>query len=228
MISSIKRSKLFEEVSGAIKEEILSGVWREGERIPTEEELAAKFGVGRNTIREAIKSLQLAGMLVSSAGKGTYVTADALTRFKSIEMMRLISDESYYADLIETRMIIEPKAAEMAALRRTDEQIAEAAATIERMKGCSTREEISREGHIFHNRIVEMSRNHIIIALYESISTQLLSQRTLDFLTLEIYREGIGEHSGILSAVKAGDAPLAQRLMYEHLQRDYSGHIKKL
>ena len=77
MSEAIFRIKLYEEVANLIQEKIRTEQWRAGDRLPAELELAKEFDVSRSTIREAVRSLQIAGLLRSRAGSGTYVAESA-------------------------------------------------------------------------------------------------------------------------------------------------------
>ena len=93
------------------------------------------------------------------------------------------------------------------------------------MHGCTSKEELMKQGYLFHRKIAEAAGNKILSGFYHSIETQLLSQRDLDFLTMEVYQRGIGDHEAILQAIKAHEADLAKTLMEQHLRRDYQRYL---
>ena len=225
MIQPIVRSKLYEDVSRQIKELIKTGTWEEGMRIPTENELAAQFHVGRNSVREAIKSLQMTGILTSSPGRGTFVTGNALHAICLNELFTIMSDEKYMTDLIETRLALESYMAYLAARRADASDLSAMDGILKVMHGCTSKEELMKQGYLFHRKIAEAAGNKILSGFYHSIETQLLSQRDLDFLTMEVYQRGIGDHEAILQAIKAHEADLAKTLMEQHLRRDYQRYL---
>ena len=82
MLTPIKKNRVYEGVAQQIKEQIEKGIWKEGERIQSELELAKTFQVSRGSIREAIKSLQMAGLLEAHSGQGTFVSANACEKIR--------------------------------------------------------------------------------------------------------------------------------------------------
>ena len=226
MIQPIVKSKLYEDVSIQIVEMVKTDAWAEGARIPTEAKLASMFHVGRNSVREAVKSLQLSGILISSPGLGTFIAHNALQKIRNTELLGLLSNGEYLADLIETRLVLETHLARLAALRATPESIRRLEKTLEEMRYCEDKKVLMEQGYLFHTQIAEITGNKILIGFYQSIASQLLSQRDLDFLTLEIYRRDIGEHEAILEAIREHDGEKAMSLMERHLQKDYGRYLE--
>lgn len=227
MINPIVKNKLYEDVSSQIVEMVKTASWPEGSRIPTETELAALFRVGRNSIREAVKSLQLSGILTSSPGLGTFVTAHALQKIRNTELLNLLSNGEYLADLIETRLVLETRMTRLAANRAMPEGIAILEGILDEMRLCETKEALSEQGFRFHTQIAELTGNRILTGFYRSIAFQLISQRNLDFLTLEVYRRGIGDHEAIFEAIREHDGEKAMALMEKHLQNEYGHYLEE-
>lgn len=225
MINPIVKNKLYEDISHQIILMITGGSWTEGSRIPTEKELAAMFRVGRNSVREAVKSLQCNGILTSSPGSGTFVTHNAVQQIHNAELLDLLSNREYLTELIETRLILETRLARLAALRATPESIGRLEDTLKKMKESSDKATLLEQGFCFHSEIAEISGNRILTGFYRSIASQLLSQRNLDFLTLEVYKRDIGEHEAILEAIREHDGDKAMTLMERHLQTDYGRYL---
>ncbi|MET0994175.1 MAG: GntR family transcriptional regulator, partial [Mycobacterium sp.] len=117
----VRRASLISQVTEQLRNEIRSGTWPIGSKIPTEPELSELTGTGRNTVREAVQALVHAGMLERRQGSGTYVVA--------------VSDlggtlGNYFAgahqrDVLELRRALDITAATLAAARRTEDDIAE-------------------------------------------------------------------------------------------------------
>jgi GntR family transcriptional repressor for pyruvate dehydrogenase complex len=221
MITPIKKKKIYESVSEQIENLIKSGEWKEGCRVPTEEELAANFNVGRGSVREAIKSLQMSRILISNPGLGTYVADNAITSINNSRLAEMLNDESNMNELIEARYILEPELASMAALNSTPDMIVELQTYIDMMKKVDTKEELIHYGHLFHVAISEMCGNRILINLYKSISEPLQKLRQANFLTIELYQRDIEVHQSILDAIAAKDQRLSYKRMQDHLRRDY-------
>ncbi len=155
MIEPIQRSKLYEDVARRITEMVRDGEWLPGERIPTENALAERFEVGRSTVREAVKSLQIAGVLRSRTGKGTFVAENACSMIRSTELVKLLENGAEIADLVETRIAIEPAMAALAAQRCDGGGTILLQEILAAMERCETKSELLEEGHRFHSAVAE-------------------------------------------------------------------------
>lgn len=228
MISPIVSKQKYESVADQIILMIRNNTFTEGSHLPSEADLAARFNVGRSSVREAIKSLQIAGILTSSAGKGTFVTDNAMTAIANYDLGEVIMDENSLSDLIEIRCIIEPVAAALAAKRRTEQDILIMKDTISKMKGVSDKAKLLCLGHKFHSALIGASKNRALTQFHDSISLQLLKMRERDFLSSEVYIRDSLTHQEILDAIIAKDDKKAKELMLKHLKTDYKDYIVNL
>jgi len=114
----IEPRTLTAQVAEALESAIRSGEWQIGQKIPSENTLIRVYGVSRNTLREAIHYLAMVGVLDVRPGSGTYVCSR--TVFDAVLHNRL--EEADITSLMETRLLIEPSIAALAAQRRTDEE----------------------------------------------------------------------------------------------------------
>ncbi len=224
IIPIISKQK-YESVAEQIMKLIRDNVFAEGSQLPTEAELSEMFKVGRSSVREAIKGLQLANILTATAGRGTLVSDNALIAIANVDLGEVLMDESSLSELIEIRCILEPAAAGMAAKRRTDDDIAKMKDAIESMNGITDKLKLLRLGHRFHSSLIGACKNRIIIQFHDSISMQLLKMREKDFLTREVYIRDLHKHREILDAIIERDDKKASSLMLEHLMSDYSEYI---
>lgn len=112
---------MYEEIVNQITDLIKKGKWKPNEQLPSETELAKAFGVSRNSIREALKCLSLIGIIYAHPGQGTFITNEALQKLENSELIDVISEKASAAELMETRLLIEPHLSELAALRATDQ-----------------------------------------------------------------------------------------------------------
>ncbi len=224
-ITPIISKQKYESVAEQIMKLIRDNVFAEGSQLPTESELAAMFKVGRSSVREAIKGLQLANILTATAGKGTLVSDNALIAIANVDLGELLMDENSLVELIEIRCILEPAAASMAAKRRTEEDIVKMNEAIDSMDGITDKLKLLRMGHRFHSALIGACKNRAMIQFHDSISLQLLKMREKDFLTSEIYIRDFHKHREILDAIIKREDKLAKELMLQHLMTDYSDYI---
>ncbi len=228
MIQPIAKNRLFKDISEQIVDMIKTGSWPEGSRIPTEAELTGLFCVGRNSVREAVKSLQLSGILESSPGLGTFVTPNALQKIRNAELLNLLSNEDCLADLTETRLVLETQLTRLAASRAKPADIAALEKTLNEMRRQpENKEALLEQGYRFHTRIAETTGNRFLIGFYRSIAGQLHGQRDLDFLTLEVYKRDIEDHESILQAIRERDGQKAMILMERHLKKEYARYLQE-
>src|SRR3989449_9053225 len=125
MYTPIQPSKVYEQIAEQIETLILSGELRNGDRLPTEREMAEQFQASRTAVREAMKALAQKGLVDMRPGRGTIVidgTSQAMRH--SLGLMMMVGQAGNSANLVEVREIIEPGIAALAAVRATEEEIA--------------------------------------------------------------------------------------------------------
>lgn len=226
MTEPIFRVKLYEDVADRLRERIRSELWRAGERLPAEPELAREFDVSRSTIREAVRSLQIAGLLRSRAGSGTYVSRNAPLILLTQELATVMGDPEHLRDLVQARYLLEPQLASLAARTATAEEKQHLLTMVEDMSREEDRFGLMTAGHAFHMTLAELSHNVVLNGFYRSAASQMRSMRVLESLTLEVYLRGVEEHRAIARAVAAADAAGAAEAMACHLAADYAEYLE--
>ncbi|WP_243792916.1 FadR/GntR family transcriptional regulator [Saccharopolyspora gloriosae] len=199
-----QRTGLVEQVIAQMRTLVSSGEWPLGERIPTESELVTALGVGRNTVREAVRALAHAGLLEVRQGDGTFVRA---TNELSGAVRRLCGSE--LRRILEVRRALEVESARLAAAARTEEDVAELEtllATRDDAMERLDREVVVREDTRFHLRLVAASHNPLLIGLYEGISEAVQSSVATTFDPASVTQVS---HTELLNAVRSGDADRA-------------------
>ncbi|MBQ1050868.1 FadR family transcriptional regulator [Micromonospora sp. C51] len=203
------RGRRVRETIAQLRQRIMDGEWPVGGRIPTEPQLVETLGVGRNTVREAVRALAHAGVLECRQGSGTYVlSTDELA---PVVARRLTDDRM--TEVIEVRRAFEVEAARLAARRRTPEDLA----TLD--DALAAREAAWRVGRVadfvaadaaLHTAVVAAAHNTMLADLYASIGTAMrgtLTQAMGDALTPERHVD----HARLVAAIRAGDSELAAR-----------------
>jgi len=233
----IDRNRLAFQVSQQIIDLIQKGVYAPGDRLPSERELAEKMGVSRGSVREALSTLQAAGIVVTKTGAGTFVNDRPLS--KKAEMKALanaLSDESPI-DILEVREAIETKAAWLAAENRTDEDIENMRRALEEQRNIIEQQGDPRPADMaFHLAVAQATHNSVLIEIMKVI--QSLMQRTFwELLMNNLARkvqhdedsrlQYIKEHEEILRAIVEQNAEQAQKLMFDHIT-NVTNNISKL
>lgn len=204
----ISRSSLVDAAANRMREEIAAGRWKLGERIPTEPCLAEMLQVSRGTIREAVKTLAVAGQLEVRQGAGTYVRsvsdpADTLLRLRRASLR----------DNFEVRCALEVEAARLAALRCTGEGIERLRVFLD-ARGSWSDEEGKQsfiEGDLaFHLALVAEARNPALDGLYRWFSAAVSD--TIAATTEEDLPEpDTAAHRAVIDAIATGNPELAER-----------------
>jgi DNA-binding FadR family transcriptional regulator len=137
VLKPIKREPISVTILNMITDEILSGNLKPGDKLPTENELSESLGVGRNSVREAIKMLSSFGVIEVRMGAGTYITESMNGSILQPLMLSLAFEQGTSKELVELRLMIEIGAAELAIDQASDEEISSLEAANERLKSAA-------------------------------------------------------------------------------------------
>jgi GntR family transcriptional repressor for pyruvate dehydrogenase complex len=222
--SRIAHLRTADEVVRQIETLILEGVLRTGDRLPGERDLAQRFEVSRPILRNALKTLETRGLLVTRHGGGTHV-ADVIGQVFSKPVMDLISTHrKAAADYLEYRREIEGIAADYAARRATPDDIALLDGIIARMDAAHRSGDFEDEAEIdveFHNAVGECAHNiillHTLRSCYRLLSDGVFRHRLLVFSLPGAREELLSQHRAIYAAVKAGDPAAARKAAMDHI-----------
>lgn len=196
--SIIQKKSLAEEVAEQLQKQITEGKLKEGEKLPIEPELMKIFGVGRSTVREAVKILVNMGYLKVQQGRGTFVESRILLN-EPLEQRLKRADVQ---DLYEVRQILEAAIAERAARHRTEQDLKEIQKYITERKTCAETgllEECMEADIHFHVAVAKATHNEILFELYRSASVHLqtgyhrIYDDTADFIKSQSLHEELVE-----------------------------------
>jgi len=199
-----------------IKRLISSGAIVPGAKFPPERELAKEFGVNRASLRQALKVLEIMGVLTQRVGDGTYLSASAESILKEpLDFLILLDDLSHH-ELMETRMIVEPELAARAAERATTEDLVSLRRAIAAMENCRTNQERLEADLAFHQCIFRASGNRICHLLFNVIHRSVLTSMSQLSARASLDRP-LTFHKRIYAAIQQRSADEARRQMLEHL-----------
>ncbi|MGL5433946.1 MAG: FadR/GntR family transcriptional regulator [Lachnospiraceae bacterium] len=224
--SNIKNRLLAQQVEEQLMEYILAEPVPIGQKLPNEFKLGELFGVGRSTVREAVKSLVSKGVLEIRRGAGTYVTSTSNPEDDPLGLSGIEDKVSLALDLVDVRMMLEPGIAEMAALHATDDEIEQLEAL------CNLVEMRIRQGEPyiqadiqFHTYIAECSKNKVVEQLVPIIDTAVMM--FVNVTHKKLTEETITTHRYIVDAIKERDPIGAKTAMMMHMTFNRN-MIKKL
>jgi DNA-binding FadR family transcriptional regulator len=171
MLSPVKSTKIYEMVMEQIKDIVKKGEVKSGDKLPPERYLSEKLEVSRSSIREALKTLQILGLIETRHGDGNFINSNFennLLEPLSIVFLLLGSKSS---DVLELRKIIEPETAALAARNITKEQLKELREITNKLNNASDVETCASLDKKFHYKIAQASGNHLISTVMFSISS---------------------------------------------------------
>lgn len=195
-----RRTGLVDQVIEQLRASVTSGEWAVDTKIPTEPELVDALGVGRNTVREAIRALAHGGIFEVRQGDGTYVRA---TSEVSGALRRLCGTE--LREVLQVRRCLEVEGARLAATARTEEDLAELREHLDR-RNTTDPEEFARTDTDFHLAVVRASHNSVLIALYCGLTEVIVASVATATSVPEV---GMFSHDGLVEAIAAGDVDRA-------------------
>ncbi|MEE2658793.1 MAG: FadR/GntR family transcriptional regulator [Candidatus Latescibacterota bacterium] len=217
----VGKTSVSDSIVAQIVDLISRRVLSPGDRLPSERELCRRLGVGRTSVREAIRSLSSQGILVGRVGEGTFVTDPSEHVEKTLEW-GMLQQPGSIEDLVETRLLLETAACEWAATRAGSADLAAIAENVERMAGTLDSMPAFGEADVdFHLLIARAAHNQV---LYSMVS---LTRRSLqEWIRHVLQGKGrshradlsLHQHRQILACLQAGDAAASIAAMAEHIQ----------
>lgn len=231
--------KAYEQVADQLREQILGGVLKAGQRLPRELELAQRFGVSRPTVREALRVLASENLVRTTKGAagGSFVmrpTVDHISEFLTANINLLAAmDDITLDELLEVRACLEIPAARMAAARRTDELLEALTGSVtDDDAGLTTEEEfVLNKG--FHTTLVESANNKLLVIAAQPIFIVLQTHLQRAVLTATDHATIHGGHARLAEAIAAGDEDAAEAEMRRHLdelrplyERAWTGRLR--
>ena len=219
MSTPLHQKRIYEEITHRLQSLVETGDLKPGDRLPPERQLASLFGVSRNSVREAIKSLEQKGVLESRPGAGTFITAgseaDLARQFGEI----FAQERHRLGDIFELRLLLEPQIAHLAAQRIS-------ARTLQELHGImAAYDQALRDGRpvyeidqSFHDAIAAATGNTSIVRLMEEMHDMLSESRDEALQSPARSRTSLEAHMKILEALRRRDPQGARAAMTEHLE----------
>lgn len=212
----LTRPRLYEQVVAQIREHVAASGMRAGDRLPPERELAERLGVSRASVKQAVVVLEVQGLVDVRHGGGTYLVSDTLT-VEPVET--LVERRRRLPDVLEAREAVETKLAELAALRRTEDDLAELDAALELMDAQVAEGMHGEEGdHSFHAAVTSAAHSELLAEFMQTMAGQVAESRHESLQQPQRPSRSLEQHRKIADAIHAGDAKAAVRAMRRHLQ----------
>jgi GntR family transcriptional repressor for pyruvate dehydrogenase complex len=216
---AVRKGRRYEQVAEQIQRLIASGALSPGDRLPPERELAAKFGVGRSSLRDAIRTLEVMGIVESRHGSGT-VVRDLSTDSLVVPLASVLAHKrELVAELLDVRRMIEPALAARAAANATEEELSRLEDILQRQAEKVRRGERSiEEDSEFHYAIALAARNSVVLQVLDVLMDLLRESRTRSLQVKGRPERSCAGHQRILRAIKRRDGPAAEAAVRKHLK----------
>lgn len=215
---AIRRNKVYEEVAKQIERLILTKL-QPGDKLPSERELAEMLGVSRSSVRDAIRSLELAGLLEPRQGAGTVVcdisTASVLNPLSNM----LVRKQKLVTELLDFRKMLEPPLAARAATHASADEIGEMEEILRRQAEKLARgEDGIEEDSEFHYSVAMASDNSVVLKVLDILMDLLRATRERSLQSEGRPQRSLAGHRRILTAIKRHDAEAAKAAMRRHIE----------
>jgi len=214
----IRKNKVYEEVAKQIERLILKKL-KPGDKLPSERELAEMLQVSRSSIRDAIRSLELVGVVEPRQGAGTIVREPSGTAKVSPFANALERRREQVTELLDFRKMLEPPLAARAATRASDEEISEMEDILKRQEEKQvTGEAAIAEDAEFHYSIALASGNTVVLKVIDTLMDLLRDTRERSLQVDGRAQKSLAGHRRILAAIKRHDTEAANSAMRRHIE----------
>lgn len=217
-LKPVRRVKLSAQIEEQLKQQILEGKWKAGERLPSEHELSEIFQVSRVSIRQALQSLSAQGLIETRSGDGSFVKQPGIGDLVQGSIPDIyLADDSLRA-VMEFRMLFEGPVAQLAAVRATDEQIRQMEVLYRRMVATASNNIKEHSGYDFefHMLIGKMTQNPMVEGIYR-VQNSVMRSCWHNIGTAKGADSGIYYHGRLLEAFQRRDAAACRQIMTEHV-----------
>lgn len=226
----VKNTRISEEIVSQIKKGILEGILNPGDKLPSERELAELWEVSRVSVREALRTLEKNGLLQIKPGIG----GGAFIRQIDFETIENTMNDFFMFGAVtvdhisQVRLIIEPAAAEIAALTRTEADLDELEQVLKKCNDLINSGNANRNAQIsFHRTLAKVSKNPVLIANLNSVLIFLAEELSTFRPSLESFMEDQKFHEKILQSIKDKDGKMTRKYMEEHVVKLGEIHIRE-
>ena len=209
----IQQKTVVAQAMEKIRELIISGLYKPGDKIPTEQELCEHFGIGRSSIREAVKIFQHLGILESRVPKGTFLCARSQISTEAISWSILLGSDDMW-EILELRQTIEEavflsimtryvrnKKSFIPFLKSLEAEVAKMKVAVE----AKSMEKVIQADYNFHALIIQEGKNHLFLSLFRTLHGFLQEEIRKSYYNLKSLRDLALIHQDLVDAIRAGN-----------------------
>lgn len=222
MFTPIKNVKVYEQVVEQIKKMVEIGELKKGDKLPSERELVSELNVSRSSIREALRSLEIIGLIECKRGEGNFIRKNFENNlFEPLHIIFML-EKSTSKDVMEVRQIIETESAALASKNIKDKDISILEDMLLKLKNCNDEKKSIDLDKKFHYKIAEMSNNFILLSIMNAcsglIDLNIKGVRDNIILSSDKKEELVKQHEKIFLALKNKDSSKAYSEMRKHMK----------
>ena len=236
MFNNISNKKVYEQVIEQIQNNIMEGLFKKGDKLPSERELSEKMGVSRTSIREALRVLETMGVVESRQGEGNFICSNIeKSLLQPLSMMFKLNNGSF-SDIYELRSILEIECARLSAIRATDMDCRELLSVVEEMEqetfGENRYEILVELDKKFHNTLSDISKNYLIESLFSTISNLFekfiedARYKIILFDSEQANKSLLIQHKKICESIIKKNQDMAVEAMREHMEYIMENAVK--
>jgi len=215
----IERTTLAASAFEQLISHVVNGDWKAGDRIPPERELCQQLGIARTSLREALKAMELVGMLDSRVGDGTFVCPRSEFLARPLLWAFTGTDETELKDVMEARVMLERDLAGLAAERGSEDEIAKIGDAVRAMKDSVASGTLMIEADMrFHLAVAEAAHNGVLQNAVQLLRNLMRHWINLKLLIPNVPTRVLNQHVHIYEAIRARDADAARAAMRKHLE----------
>lgn len=222
----VKRVSISEQISQQIKEQIISGELKPGDKLPSEHELCQMYQVSRTSVRQALANLTSLDLIETRFGEGSRVKEIGSGTVMTPLLSHTFLSEKSMVELIEMRQVMEPNVTRLACEKASEEDVTRLQELYEQMVAHQDDlQQFARLDCDFHNEIARISQNSYLLKIYEIIADVLLHAFS-DIVSKRGNEAGLKYHKQIVEAFAARDAVRARDAMSEHMDDLQKAYLK--
>lgn len=216
----IKKVRVAEEVANRIQALILDGAFNPGQPLPAERVLSQRFGVSRGSVRDALRKLEMIGLIQSRHGQGTFPQELSVSNLVAPLASVLTYNRELQDELMDVRRMFEPAVVRVAAARVSDEEIVELEAIVAAQQakigaGRSARSEDAA----FHATLARATHNRIVVRIMETLNDLLIESREVALQQRGRPLRSVRSHKAVMAGLRRRDPDEASRAMRDHIDQ---------
>jgi len=220
VIQPIKKTRIPEEVADRIRALILDGTFPPGQPLPAERVLAERFGVSRGSIRDALRILEMIGLLEARHGQGTFPRELTVERLVAPLASVMTYRHDLRDELLDVRRMFEPAVARFAALRATEEDFDDLQRIIDAQREkLKTGRSAIVEDSAFHATLARSTRNRVVVSIMAILNDLLVESRAQSLRQKGRPARSVDGHEAVVAALRQRDPDAAAQAMYKHIDQ---------